>query len=252
MPILTAVVTPGPAVWSDDQDVVVGGIDTPDNPAGNTDDATVRTGNATGGDSGDILLGTGTATGTRGTVQSLSRLTTTDGVVGGTARVVGGQAFASIADSSPRINGAGNTPFDVSYPIPANTLQAGSTVRVWAIVRVTAANGATLSLIGRCDAANDVIGIDTGLTSVAVGTTAMLEWWFTTRAAAGAAVDSVGGGFGIFTTAGGGGAAVGASSTMPNGATLATNAVIEIDVTATWSVMDNSSCYLESLIVDIF
>jgi len=173
--------------------------------------------------------------------------------IGGWAQISsGGQVFASIVDSAPRINGAGNTPFDVSYTIPANTLIAGSTVRVRAVVRITAANGATLELIGRASATPDVPCSASGLTAVAVGTTAMVEWWFTTRAAPGAAVDTVGGGFAIFTTIGGGGAAVGASSTMANGVTLATNAPITVDMTATWSVGDNSSCFLESLIVDIF
>jgi hypothetical protein len=58
------------------------------------------------------------------------RITTTDGVSSGTARVIGGLAYSNVA-ASTAVTGSTATEqlFDVNYTIPANTLKAGTMVR---------------------------------------------------------------------------------------------------------------------------
>lgn len=60
-----------------------------------------------------------------------SRLTTTDGVSSGTARVVGGLAYSNTA-ASTAVTGSTSAEqaFDVAYTIPANTLKAGTMVKI--------------------------------------------------------------------------------------------------------------------------
>lgn len=70
------------------------------------------------------------------------RLTTTDGVASGTARVVGGGAYRSVA-ASTAITGATETEtnFDTNYTMPAATLKAGTRVRIRAQGIHTATTG---------------------------------------------------------------------------------------------------------------
>jgi hypothetical protein len=58
------------------------------------------------------------------------RLTTSDGVTSGTARVVGGLAYSNTAASTAVASTSAETVFDTNYAIPANTLKAGTVVRV--------------------------------------------------------------------------------------------------------------------------
>lgn len=62
-------------------------------------------------------------------VASLGRITTTEGVSSGTARIVGGLAYRNTA-ASTAITGTqeAQTDFDSTYSIPANTLAAGTVV----------------------------------------------------------------------------------------------------------------------------
>lgn len=65
------------------------------------------------------------------TIAFTDRMTTTDGVSSGTARVIGGLAYSNTAASTTIGNtGGSETLFDLSYSIPANTLKAGTKVRV--------------------------------------------------------------------------------------------------------------------------
>ena len=50
------------------------------------------------------------------------RLTTTDGVASGTAKVIGGLAYSNVAASSAVTSTSAETAFDAHYNIPANTL----------------------------------------------------------------------------------------------------------------------------------
>ena len=58
------------------------------------------------------------------------RLTTNDGVPNGTDRVVGGRAYTNTAASSAVSNTTNETAFSTKYTIPANTLKAGTLVKV--------------------------------------------------------------------------------------------------------------------------
>lgn len=64
------------------------------------------------------------------TIAFTDRITTTDGVSSGTARVVGGLAYSNVAASTTVGATTAETLFDVNYTIPANTLKAGTKVKV--------------------------------------------------------------------------------------------------------------------------
>lgn len=71
-----------------------------------------------------------------------STVTTTDGVSGGTARKVGGTAFAQATASSAITGTSENeTAFDQSYTLPANMLKAGTRVKIRAQGIHTATTG---------------------------------------------------------------------------------------------------------------
>lgn len=59
-----------------------------------------------------------------------TRVTTTDAVASGTARVVGGLAYSNTAASAAHTNTTTEALFDKQYSIPANTLKAGTVVKV--------------------------------------------------------------------------------------------------------------------------
>jgi len=71
-------------------------------------------------------------------IASLSRMTTTDGVTSGTAKVVGGRAYSKVADTTS----TSTTDEEAlgSYTIPADTLKANSVLRVRFGIFVTNAN----------------------------------------------------------------------------------------------------------------
>lgn len=75
-------------------------------------------------------LTTSTISGGGSTIAITDRATTTDGVSSGTARVIGGLAYSSVA-ASTAITGSTATEqlFDSNYTIPANTLKAGTVVK---------------------------------------------------------------------------------------------------------------------------
>ena len=87
-----------------------------------------------------LTVTTGGATIT-GTTAIDGRLTTTDGVSSGTARVVGGRAYTNTAASSAITATATETAFSTAYTIPANTLKAGTLVKVRFQGIATATNG---------------------------------------------------------------------------------------------------------------
>lgn len=100
--------------------------------------AVVPTGKSLDIESGGSLKLAGTAvTATAAEINQLAggtafttRVTTTDGVTSGTARVVGGRAYTNTAASAAITNTITETLFDAQYSIPANTLKAGTLVRI--------------------------------------------------------------------------------------------------------------------------
>lgn len=83
-----------------------------------------------GGTISALTITTLTATTIAGTVAFTGRVTTTDGVSSGTARVVGGLAYSNTAASTAVTGTSAETVFDQSYTIPANTLKAGTVVKI--------------------------------------------------------------------------------------------------------------------------
>jgi hypothetical protein len=64
------------------------------------------------------------------TVAFTDRITTTDGVSSGTAGVVGRLLYANTAASTAIASTSAETVFDTNYTMPANTLKAGSVVKI--------------------------------------------------------------------------------------------------------------------------
>ncbi len=60
----------------------------------------------------------------------VNRITTTDGVTSGTAGVVGRLLYANTAASTAVASTSAETAFDTQYNMPANTLKAGSVVKI--------------------------------------------------------------------------------------------------------------------------
>ncbi len=80
----------------------------------------------------------GGLTGVNGVLAVTDRITTTDAVSSGTARVVGGLAYSNAAASTAvSATTTAAQAYDVSYTIPANTLKAGTVVKVRAQGRAT-------------------------------------------------------------------------------------------------------------------
>ena len=82
-----------------------------------------------------------------GTSAFTGRVTTTDGVSSGTAKVVGGLAYSNTAASTAVTSTATETLFDTSYTIPANTLKAGTVIKMrWQGIATGTANTDTLTV----------------------------------------------------------------------------------------------------------
>lgn len=219
--------------------------------SGNTGGYQWTTGNSTSGNSGSMVWTIGSAGGTQGTLQMVGRLTTTDGVTAGTARVVGGRAFASVADSTP-INqaGAGYVAFDISYSIPQNTLKAGSMLRIRAVVRISTVLNAAATAQARIRLGGTQLITTLASTGSAAGTRATLEAWVTARTAPGGIVECSGTGTGIWTDTPGSISSFPTANAVP---TFATNGALVVDVAAQTSAAGDGSgrLVLEQLIVEI-
>jgi hypothetical protein len=183
-------------------------------------------------------------------VDCYKRLTTTDGVASGTARVIGGRATANVSASDTVTAVASNdsfVAFATTYDIPANTLKLGTVLRAKALVVVNDASGTdTLTVELR-------IGGTTLIATTAVdpGATTdlhILEFEFVSRAAPGATSSCVG--YGRWTTNTGGSLVHGTGLLAPTN--FATNGALTLDVRAKWSSNTAStSARLELLNVDI-
>ncbi len=171
------------------------------------------------------------------------RLTTTDGVAAGTARVIGGRAGVSVADSTTIVgNGAAQT-FDVSYSIPASTLKSGSTVRVWVGVRRIAINGADTAVVAV--RVGGTTYVSSPAVAAAAGDRCYAQLCLTARAAPGAAVTVVGIGCAGWSTA--------AAIQLAGGgsAALATNGALAVDVQITMAANAGNTAALETFVVDV-
>jgi len=117
-------------------------------------------------------------------IASAQRLTTTDGVASGTARVVGGRAHSTVAASTAITNTTTETLFDENYSIPANTLKAGTVIRYRAQGIATATNGTdTLQIRARIGGVAGTLLLATAAVDVADNDTFHLEGSITVRTA---------------------------------------------------------------------
>lgn len=74
----------------------------------------------------------------------MGRVTTIDGVGGGTRRVVGGRAYSAVTAADNLLASAGasaHVDFASTYSVPANTLKSGSHVKITGHVNLTDASG---------------------------------------------------------------------------------------------------------------
>jgi hypothetical protein len=181
-----------------------------------------------------------------------ARATTTDGVVSGTARRIGGLASASVADSTAINQAAGGyVATDTTYAIPANTLKSGSVLKIHAVVRISTVlnGGATAQAQIRLGGAALITSAES--TAGASGTRCTFDSILTFRAAPGAAVEAAGTSlcywsdtFGSIVTA------PIAAGAVP---TFATNGALTVDVAAECSAAGDGSGRLvcEQLVVEI-
>jgi len=181
-----------------------------------------------------------------------ARLTVRDGVVGGTDRIVGGRAFSSVVDSTAIVQAAaGYVAFDETYSIPANTLKAGTTLHIRAVVRITTLLNAGALLQAQLRLGGVAILTSPDSTAGAVGSRCLLEAWLTVRGAPGAAVELSGASTAIWTDT----VAVVTTQPLAAGAvpTFATNGALVVDAAAEASAAGDGSgrIVLEQLLVEI-
>lgn len=119
---------------------------------------TATTVTATGAISGASVAATGAVTGASATISGAlaagattitGAMTTTDGVVGGTARKTGGLAANIVASGTLGPTGGTAETALATYTIPANTIKAGTLIKVTAGIMATAETGATTCTL-RC------------------------------------------------------------------------------------------------------
>lgn len=203
------------------------------------------------GGTADTLANLFVTAGIGGTTNAITqRLTTTDGVASGTAKVVGGMAFSDVAASDVVTAAVSNNAFvsfAQTYAIPASTLKSGSLLRIRAQVTINNASGSdTLTCNIRVGGTSLI-----ATTAVDPGATTdhhILEFNFVARAAPGATASCAG--YGRWTTNTGGTLVHGTAMLAPTN--FATNGALTVDVQAKWSSNTaNTSARLEVLNVEI-
>lgn len=212
--------------------------------------ATAGTGN--GGIGGSIVLtpgaggtSSGGTAGATGTVQSVGRFTTTDGVSAGTVKIVGGTAKVGVSASDSVTAAASNNAFvdfTTTYAIPASTLKSGSVLRARALVRVSDASGADTLTVKLVLGSTDLIST----TAVDPGATTdlhIMEFEITSRAAPSATSSLVGSGRWITNTGG----TIAHGTGLLGATNFATNGALTLKGSAKWSSNTaNTACLLES------
>lgn len=190
------------------------------------------------------------ATTIAGTTALTGRVTTTDGVTSGTAKVVGGQASSAILATDNLLASAGasaHVDFAQTYSIPANTLKAGTVTRVSGTVRITDASGTDTAEV------KVYIGGSTLTTTTAVDPDAaddfvIFNCEITTRAAPSATSSTVA--KCSWTSEDGTTYATGANILVPTN--LATNGILIAKASGKWSATTaNTNMRLEQFTVDV-
>lgn len=177
------------------------------------------------------------------------RITTTDGVASGAARVLGGRVDVDVANGTAHTNSTTETVL-TSYSIPANTIKLGTIVRVRFCARVSADAGATTLtcklLLGTTTLTGTVL-IQSAAVDTSTGYLFAGEFNLYGRAAPGAAAAVVG--VGYYNDP----AAIGGAMLLGNLATtnFATNGALLLELTADWSAADANSVRSEIWEVEV-
>lgn len=159
---------------------------------------------------------------------------------------------ASTAAASTPITGASEdeTAFDQSYEIPADTIAAGTEVRIRGCVRCTALEGSETTEFKVLIGAQELIA--TGSVSPGVDGLFVFDITLVGRAAPGATAACIA--YGSYTVgAAGTDGPVVAEAGLSSGFTLATNGALAVTVANDWqaSATDTNSVQLEHLAVEI-
>lgn len=178
------------------------------------------------------------------------RITTADSVASGTARIVGGQIKEGVSASDTLLASAGASAaqdFATTCVLPANTLKAGTRLRVRALVRVSNASGTdtlTCALLLGSTSLIATTAVDPGATT----DIHILEFEITARAAPAAAASCVGSGRWITNTGG----TIAHGTGLLAATNFATNGALTLKAQATWSATTaNTAATLEQFSVDI-
>jgi uncharacterized protein YuzE len=177
------------------------------------------------------------------------RITTTDGVASGTARVIGGKV-AAITAAGTAHTGSTTEAVLASTSLPASTIKAGTVVRVRGLAKVTEDTGATTLTMRLRFGTTTLTGtalITSTATDTADNNVFPFEFTLCGRAAPGAAAAVVG--FGTFAEpAAPGGAMLSAELAATN---FATNGALLLELTADWSAADANSVQAEVWVVEV-
>lgn len=172
-------------------------------------------------------------------------VTTTDGVSSGTARKVGGTAsVATAAGTVGPSTGTGETTLQ-SYAIPANTLKAGTVLRVVATMRCTAETGTT-TFTGKLKLGSTAL-VTIGPFDLASGDYQRIELEIVSRAAPGASAAVVVTGTAIGLAAG---AAV-TNAVVLAPANYATNGALTLALTGQMSASDANAVASDQFVVEV-
>lgn len=197
-----------------------------------------------------LVLGASLNLGAGGsTIAITDRMTSTDGVASGTAKVFGGLAYSNTAASSAVASTSAETLFDTSYAMPANTLKAGTMVKIryQGIATTTVANdtlliklviggvgGTALITAAAVDVANsDTFSGEFVLQCRTAGTTGTVV------------------GTGVYKTTAAEGTMTAKDDILPS-TTLNTTTQQVIGVTATWNTTNANSARLDVMTVEIY
>lgn len=180
-----------------------------------------------------------------------ARTTITDGVGSGTAKRIGGLSYALVAAGTAHTNSTDEAVLG-AFTIPANTIKAGTLVKVRYQGIATATNSTdTLAVVLRCGPTTLIGQSLITHAAVDVANDDIFEGEFTlvARAAPGAAAACVG--VGSFQTTGAAGTATRKGAYLAS-TNFATNGALLMEVTADWSVANvGNSCRLDILNVEI-
>ena len=174
----------------------------------------------------------------------VSRLTTTDGVTGGTAKVVGGRADNIVAPSAAIGGSTAEVAFDENYTLPAATLQVGSIIKIRGFVEATT-TVSTDTLTIKVKLGSTIL-LESAAVNVSDNDTCYFDTIVSVRTIGGSGT-MVGSGLIILGTE---------SSAKMDYSTLASTAVdttgtLLVSVTAQWSTTEANSCRLDQLYVEI-